>query len=368
MNDWISLLKTYVAREGHPNVPVNHMESGKSLGKWVSTTKHFYRKGNLDGISVHELEALPGWSWELRRHKARAIDADHPWFYLLTLFGRKYGHCKMPSSRIYMNKRLGQWVHKIRGKYESGQLSPSEAELFSHLPGWDWNLPKNDWRTKYEILVKYQKKAGSVRIHCRHQEGSIAIGSWISTQRIAYKRDELSRERIDLLEALPGWSWYPRTESREKGLRLLKQFVAENNHSSVPYRYRPENFELAGWCSRLRYLHKTGRLDKDLESRLVSMPQWVWNTRVDRWPQQYEAYKAALLDSGQIHDPKLKLWENQQRIKFKRGKLSEPRVKLLAALPGWRFVIRNRAPRNQSSIERVRLNSEKRELLKLAPA
>jgi hypothetical protein len=38
------------------------------------------------------------------------------------------------------------------------------------------------------------------------------VGQWVNNQRAAYRRDQLSAEKIELLEAIDGWEWEPKAQ------------------------------------------------------------------------------------------------------------------------------------------------------------
>jgi hypothetical protein len=68
-DDWaaaVATLRAFVAREGHARVPQRHAEDGIRLGMWVGNRRGDHRAGRLDSARVAELEALPGWTWDLR--------------------------------------------------------------------------------------------------------------------------------------------------------------------------------------------------------------------------------------------------------------------------------------------------------------
>lgn len=68
----LDLLRAYTAREGHPHVPVDHLEptsagSTADLGRWVAYVKSRYRRGLLPQERAGLLETIPGWTWDARR-------------------------------------------------------------------------------------------------------------------------------------------------------------------------------------------------------------------------------------------------------------------------------------------------------------
>lgn len=68
----LDALRAYVAREGHPNVPLAHTEPGPDgrpieLGRWTAYLRSRHRKGILPPEQQAPLEQIPGWTWEIRR-------------------------------------------------------------------------------------------------------------------------------------------------------------------------------------------------------------------------------------------------------------------------------------------------------------
>ena len=62
-SDWLTILKTFVDREGHACVPTFHKEGRANLGTWVAAQRQHYRKNSLKKNRVDDLEKLPGWIW-----------------------------------------------------------------------------------------------------------------------------------------------------------------------------------------------------------------------------------------------------------------------------------------------------------------
>jgi len=63
-------LKEYVSTNGHarlPNRKVSDVFEEFPLGTWCANCRRSYKKGTFDVIHVRELEALPGWVWELKK-------------------------------------------------------------------------------------------------------------------------------------------------------------------------------------------------------------------------------------------------------------------------------------------------------------
>jgi superfamily II DNA or RNA helicase len=67
IDPWVesfNLLKQFAEREGHANVPTNHVEDEYFLGRWASTQRGKYRKKELSLEQINLLEKLKGWGWD----------------------------------------------------------------------------------------------------------------------------------------------------------------------------------------------------------------------------------------------------------------------------------------------------------------
>src|SRR5262249_36234431 len=94
-------LTIYKEREGHCRVPLNHMEDGFRLGRWVD--KRRQNKQTLSEARRQQLDEL-GFVWN-------TFDTD--WakgLRYLTIYKEREGHCRVPYNHMEDGFRLGQWV------------------------------------------------------------------------------------------------------------------------------------------------------------------------------------------------------------------------------------------------------------------
>ena len=60
----------------------------------------------------------------------------------------------------------------------------------------------------FNALEAYVAEHGDARVPDAHKtQDGVALGSWVGTQRMVYKKGLLPQERITRLEALTGWVW-----------------------------------------------------------------------------------------------------------------------------------------------------------------
>jgi hypothetical protein len=108
----------------------------------------------------------------------------------------------------------------------------------------------------------------------RHVENDTKLGAWVSDQR--EKRDILAPERRVRLEAVAGWSWDPYAEQWERVFNLLAEYARQHRTSRVPYSYKVDGVKLGQWASIQRSEYAKGKLTRLRQSRLKTLPGWVW--------------------------------------------------------------------------------------------
>jgi hypothetical protein len=65
-DDWedaFTKLRVFVAREGHAQVPKEHVEGGSRLGRWVSFQRRQRSQSKLSADRVRRLRSIPEWTW-----------------------------------------------------------------------------------------------------------------------------------------------------------------------------------------------------------------------------------------------------------------------------------------------------------------
>ena len=82
------------------------------------------------------------------------------------------------------------------------------------VPGWVWDPQEADFQANLVVLRGFVDREGHARVPARHVEtidgDDHKLGSWVTSRRAEYGKGKLSAERIDALEAVPGWVWSAR--------------------------------------------------------------------------------------------------------------------------------------------------------------
>ena len=128
------LLKRFVEREGHCNVPSRHKEDGEPLGKWLGNQKGFFAIGTLDKSRQKRLEEI-GVDFDVQ-----VTANDKKWmhkFQLLVQFKEREGHCNVPTKHKEDGENLGEWLIRQKQAHQQGTLSSERYESLMDL-GVEW--------------------------------------------------------------------------------------------------------------------------------------------------------------------------------------------------------------------------------------
>ena len=222
-----TLAKNHFEKYGNLEIPQSFKtmngiikdENGYNLGKWLDTQRQKYKIGKLSPERIDLLEQIE------MRFDTR--DNDEMWTQIYTLAKNhfeKYGSLERITSRyktlngVVEDKKgysLGEWFNRQRKAYKKGKLSKEKIELLEQIEV-RFDIKDNDeiWNQMYMLAESYFKEYGNLKIKqvfktlngIDYDEKGYNLGTWISTQRREYKKDKLSKEKIELLDQI-GMVW-----------------------------------------------------------------------------------------------------------------------------------------------------------------
>ncbi|QXE92797.1 Helicase associated domain protein [Geomonas subterranea] len=331
----VSRLIAYVDEKGDANVPQSYITAdGFSLGNWVTTQR--CNRETMSRQRKERLEALPGWSWNA------VVDQWTSGFSHLLEFVRRKGHARVPSGyKAADGFNLGAWIRTQRANEEKMPLD--RRELLERLPGWCWNSRSYKWEEGFSHLKKFVEEFGHAKVsQTATGAGGFKLGAWVNNQRT--RKNTLSQDRIERLEALPGWCWDTLIDQWDEGFRHLQEYVSREHHAKVPKTHIEAGFRLGAWVAWQRSSKK--KLSPERVKRLESVPGWIWNVRSDQWEEGFRHLEEYLKNEGHSRVPqshkstdgfKLGSWVSVQR--GNREKMSQQRRNRLEALRGWEWRI-----------------------------
>ena len=221
--EMLLLLLQYKEREGHCNVPQQHIEHNNNndtntnqttkLGKWLSNQRAAKKKGTLPASRARRLYGM-GVVWEM-----------YPTTYWedmytgLVRYKLREGHCQVPQQYIdaEYNINLGAWVHRQRRLQRQGTLTERYQQRLERL-GMKWTRQKDtpstaSWDAMLVLFRQYHTREGHGNVPQRHVEEHENLGKWLSNQRTLKKQGTLDPARRRRLEEI-GVVWKINDASR----------------------------------------------------------------------------------------------------------------------------------------------------------
>ncbi len=199
-------------------------------------------------------------------------------YYARQFIARK-GHLRLPDGHEEDGFKLANWITWQRQNYKSGTLSEARRQALEALDGWVWAPMEAAWQKGFRYAKRFVAREGHARVPAEHIEGGFKLGSWVGWQRRFRKRDNLSGERREALEALEGWTWDAHEAAWQKRLEHAKRFVEREGHARVPDRHVEDGFRLGRWVRVQRADYKRDELSPERREALEALDGWVWTLR-----------------------------------------------------------------------------------------
>ncbi len=136
------------------------------------------------------------------------------------------------------------------------------------------NYKEEEWNKKYELAKTYFEHHGNLEIPIDYKtlngyeytEEGIALGTWITTQRQAYKGQgkKITEDQIKLLEEI-GMRFETRDNNEEwnKKYKLAKAYFEHHGNLEIPIDYKTlngyeytEGIALGRWITNQRQTYK----------------------------------------------------------------------------------------------------------------
>jgi superfamily II DNA or RNA helicase len=199
------------------------------------------------------------------------------------------------------------------------------------------------------LLTRYAEEHGTVEgIKLHKQLDGYNLGQWITDQRQRFVRGVTTSDETRRLEALPGWTWEFRTQSKwNEWYELLLAWADEHGDVDklplkAPYRGR----RLGEWVFIQQKMYVRGRLPEDRVARLKAVRGWVWSKTGVRWDERFELLERFVARKGHARVPRdhveegepLGEWVKIQRDAYrgiKGRRLTKARAAKLQSLDGW---------------------------------
>ena len=190
------------------------------------------------------------------------------------------------------------------------------------------------WENYYELAVEYYNEHGNLKVPINYSKNGLNLGIWISHKRKAYKgtkgEKSLNEEQIRKLESI-GMIWDVFKEQWDETYEIAKEYYEEHGNLDGLYNKRVKGKNLYLWLDEQIQLYNKKILPED-KIQLLEQIGMTWNRLDTKWKKMFDVAKEYQKENGTfkgIKDKQLKAWINTQRKVYKRGNLSNEKIKLL---------------------------------------
>ena len=237
----------------------------------LSAQRRAEREGRLPPLNVAVLNSVdPNWREHgfVRRWRTNLKALDQ--------FIEREGHARVPHTHMEGQVALGKFVAAKRVRFNRGDLEPERAAELSSRLGWVWNARDARVDNALAALDAFIAREGHADVPTVHVEGDMNLGSWVMTQRNAYRAGKLADQRIAVLEQRPEWVWNSHDAAFSRALGLLDQFIAREGHARASQTHVEDGHRLGRWVNAQRNPYAQGKLSQRRIDALESRPQWMW--------------------------------------------------------------------------------------------
>jgi len=340
--EWFEIAKEYYEVHGNLLVKMDYQtELQENLGIWINNQRQAYqnrflpkeKRNNryllLTDEQVLKLENI-GMVWDPHEYQWNKM------YELTKLYYLEHGNLRIPYNyKTASGETLGLWISTQRKCYQNSFL-PKEKRNNSYTPltydqvlklesiGMIWDVYEYQWNMMCKLAKSYYLKYGNLLVPTSYKTPSgEALGTWIITQRKAYKNRFLPKEKrnnryilltdeqVKKLESI-GMVWDINEYQWNKMYELARLYYLEHGNLQIPFRYKtPSGDALGNWLSTQRQAYKNRFLSKEKgNSSHTLLPDeqieklenigMVWDSREYQWSKMYELAKSYYLEYGNL--------------------------------------------------------------------
>ena len=347
-SDGFAELERFNLQFGHTNVPSDYTFDDFDLGRWCTRKRYEFQIGQLTQQDIVRLTQFSGWSWDPENDEWERKIA------LLRDFAEKNGQANPPKGFTVDEVDLYKFAKHLRNRF--GTLSDVRRTQVASIPGWSNDVFDFQFQRSLEVLIDYLEKASGVMPSTttiyEYKNKEYKLGAWVVGRRQAYRKGKLDTQYIERLEAINGWSWNSKEDSREEMFEALKLFISREGHANVPAKHSEncngKEVPLGNWVTQRRMRRRKSQLEQQEVDRLNAISEWTWEPLADKFEIGFSLLVDFVRKNGSAHVPtahvvqtddgqlfKLGSWCSVKRQDYIRGLLSQEKKNRLELLKGW---------------------------------
>ncbi len=303
-------LLSFKETHGNVNVPRHY---STDLGTWVHNQRHNRKVGAISEDRIQRLDEI-GFEWE-------PVEAQwNEQYEKLAMYKAKHGNLDAPQRS---STKLGLWSNSQRQNRKNGILTAERIRLLDEI-GFEWTPRDSVWDEGFNKLLAYKAEHGNVDVS---KHPNTELGTWVSVQRKAKSRGEISEERLQRLNEV-GFVWDAHESRWEEMFRQLRVYKDTHGDLNIP----TASTGLGSWAHIQRRAKKNGKLSEEKIQRLNEV-EFAWGFLESKWEEKYNELVAYSVQHESVNVPArltgLGSWVSIQRKNKRTGTLSKERIDLL---------------------------------------
>lgn len=271
------------------------------MQKAQNEDKYNYKIGKLEEWKIDKLDSI-GFCWNL---------LDEAFLYQLEKLKEYYKtHNKFMLLNRNKNKKLSIWCTKIREDMKNGKLEDWKIEKLKEI-----GFPFNPYTAYFEAgcnyFAEYIKNNGEISIPDGYQIDGFNLGSWISSQKNKYRRNELTDNEKNRLNEV-GFCFSTNNDIFDKKFELLIEYMKINHcNSDIPQATIYKGEKIGVFVSSMRAAYKNKSISNYRKEKLQSIG-FIWNVKDQKWNDNLQWF----IKYKKEHEGKLDISKNDQALKF----------------------------------------------------
>ena len=182
------------------------------MGVWLNDQRSSYKNGKLSKARIEKLKAVGAILENVRE------DNWNEMYNLAKAFYEFYGHLKIPMKFTTLDgikhnpkgKKLGLWISTQRKFYIDKKLSQEHIEKLNQIGMIYDSVYDKEWDRIYLLAKAYYEHYGNLMIKrdfktkdgFTKDENGCSLHNWLEAQKMMYRKNKLSQERLKKLELI----------------------------------------------------------------------------------------------------------------------------------------------------------------------
>jgi hypothetical protein len=188
-------LLQYRDEKKHCNVPQDYVAAdGFELGSWVDKQRR--KRNTMPSERRERLKAI-GFIFEPRKAKWEEG------FHYLQTYANEHKNCRVSDDHVTADGyELGDWVRGQRRRLRDNTILAEQKDRLDAI-GFIWDVDAYDWEVGFSHLQAYVNENEHCRVLSTHiTADGYPLGQWVKVQRRRLRKNQMTAEQKDRLDAL----------------------------------------------------------------------------------------------------------------------------------------------------------------------